>query len=535
VGEVLRRSAPAILLASLVLLPFLDKPFTLDDTVFLFEARHAVRDPLHPTGFSMPWNGRVGRVSAMVPTGPAMAWLLVPAVTSAHPEVVAHLLQLAMLWIAIVATVALALRLGVPAAWSGAAGLLVGLAPAVLGMAGTSMPDVPAMALGVAGLQQLVAWRDDRRWRQAVAAALLLGIAPLLRTHLVALWGVGVLFLAGGLLDPGSWKAGSWSRWVPVLVAPALTAAVTLVTRDPAPNAGSIAGVATHFSSLQWVIPNLLAFLVHWTLAFPFALPWTAVRWRTVLARPVVLLAAIAVAAGLAWLAHPKDTPWFVAPLGGLAAAALVDVLADGFRRRDGNQVALGAWMLVALPAAIYLHLPAKYLLASAPAAAILVAGALASAPAAGKPVLAVTVVASALLGVAILRADMSFAALGRDATRDLIAPEVARGRRVFYAGSWGFQWYAEQAGARFFPLQPPFPRNGDLVVACRNCEPHILPDEMEALVPVRRVAHAEQGGRVMDRPSGAGFFSNTWGYLPWSWGRGAPDGFDVYLVRHPK
>jgi hypothetical protein len=57
----------------------------------------------------------------------------------------------------------------------------------------------------------------------------------------------------------------------------------------------------------------------------------------------------------------------------------------------------------------------------------------------------------------------------------------------------------------------------------------------MEALVPVRRVASAEPGGRVMDRPSGAGFFSNTWGYLPWSWGRDAQDGFDVYVVRHPE
>jgi hypothetical protein len=141
--------------------------------------------------------------------------------------------------------------------------------------------------------------------------------------------------------------------------------------------------------------------------------------------------------------------------------------------------------------------------------------------------------VASCLLGVAVLSADAAFAGLGRDAARTLIAPEVARGRRVYFAGSWGFQWYAAEAGAVFFPLEPPFPRNGDLVVACRNCEPHILPDEMRALVPVRRVVHSEPGGRVMDPGSGAGFFSNRWGYLPWSWGTGIHDAFDVYVVRH--
>ena len=163
---VLRRSLPAILLATVLLVPFLGKAFTIDDTVFLFEARHAFGDPLHPTAFELPWNKKPERVSAIVPTGPVMAWLLVPAVLSPNPEILAHLLQLGMVWMAILATVGLALRLGVPSAWAAAAGLLVGVAPAVLGMAGTAMPDVPAMALGVAGLERLMAWRNARRIRR---------------------------------------------------------------------------------------------------------------------------------------------------------------------------------------------------------------------------------------------------------------------------------------------------------------------------------------------------------------------------------
>ena len=155
----------------------------------------------------------------------------------------------------------------------------------------------------------------------------------------------------------------------------------------------------------------------------------------------------------------------------------------------------------------------------------------MAASPRIARPLLGATVLVSSLLGVAILRADSSFAEAGRHAAQTLIAPEVARGRRVWYVGHWGFQWYAEQAGARFFPVEPPFPGQGDLVVACLNCEPHIVPDQMDVLIPVRRVRHAEPGGRVMDRSSSAAFFSNSWGYLPWAWGTGIEEGFDVYRV----
>jgi hypothetical protein len=532
---VLRRSAPALILSTLLLLPFLGKAFTIDDPVFLAEARHALTDPLHPSAFEMAWNLRSERVSAIVPTGPVMAWLLVPAVLSPCPEEVAHALQIGMLWIAILATVGLALRLGVPPAWASAAGLLLGVTPSVLGMAGTAMPDLPAMALGAAGLYHLLAWRQDRRWRHCAAAACLLGLAPLARTQLALLPGIGGLLLVGDVFSVSEWRRGPWTRWVPILGALLVTLGVTLATLDPTPGSSSVAAAAAGLSSMRKVIPNLLAFAIHWSLALPFAIPWFMVRWRPVLARIWVLIGSSAAAALLLRNVHPVSTPWVLAPVAGLTVTALWDVLLDAFRRRDSTQLTLGIWLLLALPAAIYVHLPSKFLLASAPAAAILVARAMATSPRLGRITLLLASVASAALGVAILRADTAFADLGRTAARTLIAPEVARGHRVWYVGHWGFQGYAEQAGARFFPIEPPYPQEGDLVVACLNCEPHLYVDQMEALVPLRRLRYPEPGGRTMDKSSNAGFFSNTWGYLPWAWSGGVLEGFDVFQVVYPK
>ena len=52
-------AAPAILLAVAVLVPFRDKAFTIDDTVFLSEAEHALSDPWHPTAFEAMYRNEV--------------------------------------------------------------------------------------------------------------------------------------------------------------------------------------------------------------------------------------------------------------------------------------------------------------------------------------------------------------------------------------------------------------------------------------------------------------------------------------------
>jgi hypothetical protein len=93
-ARTLKSALPAILLATFVLVPFLDKPFTIDDTVFLFEARHTLTDPLHPTAFEMNWDRVPERVSTIVPTGPVMAWLLVPSIIFGDAEWAAHAVQL---------------------------------------------------------------------------------------------------------------------------------------------------------------------------------------------------------------------------------------------------------------------------------------------------------------------------------------------------------------------------------------------------------------------------------------------------------
>lgn len=539
--RVLRCAAPALLLATLALLPFLGSAFTIDDTLFLEQATHVLADPLHPTAFETVWSVDPFpmRMSQIMPSGAVAAWVLVPAALAGGSEVLAHLTQLGMLAAAILATVSIALRLGAKPRWAAVAGLLLASTPAALGMAGTAMPDVPAMALGVAGLERLLAWKQDRRVHQAVLAALLLGLAPLARTHLVLLLAVGTLLVAGDYLVALGWKHERWITWAPLVAGPVVTAAVVLVTRDPGRAAGDLAGSAQRFSDLRYTTGNVVAFATHWVLVLPLGIPWLALRARPVLRRWwIPVSAGIAAAAALAWA--PWQGPrWGVpaVPIAALGVTVLADVFLDAWERRDSLQLTLALWLLVALPIAVYLHMPSKYLLASAPAAALLVGRLLErSSPALARGLAAAMVAAGIVLSIAILRANGEFAGLGRRAAAELIAPNVAAGHRVWFAGSWGFKWYATRAGGKIVTILPPFPSRGDLIVVTHASEPGLavigmLRQMFPRATLLRRIEDPAPGGRTMSHEVSAGFFSNAWGYLPWAWGDLPLDIYDLWRV----
>ena len=517
---------PAIALATLALLPFANKAFTIDDTLFLRQAEHLLTDPLHPTAFEMTWTEVPARLSSIMPSGPVMAWLLVPALRLGGVEWAAHLATLLLLVVGLWATAGIARRIGLDQWGATVACLLVASAPAVLGMGATAMPDVPAMALGALGIERLLAWRDERRWHQGLISALGLGLAPLARSHLGLLLFVGVLALLDQR-DPllwASYKALPRSRWLPLVGALALSFAVMRITRDPLPKGASVAGAAVGFATLGSLHRNLVAFAAHWMLAMPLALPWAVVRGRAMPWRYAwFLLPAMMVLMALSGFAWHLG----LAPLPTVGALALIDIVQDGWRRRDRVQLLLAAWLLVALPVCLYIQMAPKYVIASAPAGALLVARLFAVQKRRNLLALA-TVAIGLLLGVAILRADEQFSGLARRAVSTFIAPRIAAKQHVWFAGHWGFQWYAERAGARCLTKTPPFPAPGDVVVSSARSEGFVI-DRFPNRRWIDGLADDTPGGRVMSRADCIGFYSDHWGILPWGWGWEPIDRFDVW------
>jgi 4-amino-4-deoxy-L-arabinose transferase-like glycosyltransferase len=459
----------ALALAAVVLLPFLGKAYTIDDPVFLHEARALLSDPLHPAAFELVWSSeRRLRASEFLPGGPVAPYLLVPLALAGWREWAGHLLMLVYFGIAILGTAALARRLGLSPWVQGAAALLAASAPAALGMAGTVMPDVPAMMFAVLGMERMVAWVETHRHRAAIAAAVFLAFAALTRINLLVLLAVAAYYAVRR-----SWiLRRDWRNVVPVLLAAGLVLLVSLVTRDPDASGGSAVTAVGHQLGLDFTRRHVLALFI----------------------------------------AYLTTTP--------LLAALLT------LRRLEPSRL-LWAWLLVPVPLIAYVQVAPKYLLPALPAAAILAAYGLERLASRAR-VLGLLAAAGTALGVLILSADARMAGTARAAAARLIEPRVQQGQRVWFAGHWGFHWYAEAAGARPLSVDPPFPSRGDIVVASTVDRPvgllAVLPRTL-----IETWGSADPAGQVMS--AHAGFYSDLWGLLPWAWERPEAPPFQVWRV----
>lgn len=513
-------SAISILICVLALAPFLNSAFAIDDLTFLLQAKHALIDPLHPTAFNMVFEGERIRLSKQLVTGPVMAYLLLPVVIAGGSEWLAHAMQVLLLALASFVTAALALRLGFDRIQAAVASLLVVVSAPVLALASTAMPDVPAMAFAVVGVERVVAWRQKGNPWLAIAASLFLALAALSRPQLVLLIPI-VAFWFPGTTDQRprrSYFSHALSSNWPFLLSLVGVGVTVIVTRDPQ-FGDSIAKASIARSSESHFAFNLASFALHWTVAFPLGILWPVVRGKKFL-NPRRSIVAFAVGLSISFLGDFLRFGTFTSALSILLICHGCDVLADvcvnAWQTKDRSQFALTAWLLIGAATAFYVHLPSKVLIPSVPAMALLLANQLNSRQ---RTVLRVSVVgsvavASLALGVAITSANAKLAAIGKDAGM-LASTFVQHGYRVWSDGGWGFQWYAMQAGATPLAETKPFPATGDVVIA--SMTRRLVDTSYPKKILVDRRVFREPGGRLFRE--GAGFYENTVGPWPWVWG----------------
>ena len=525
----LRLAAPAILVASLLLLPFLNKPFTIDDPLFLREAKHALVDPLHPADFEQVWNaGDRLKLSQYLLGGTLPAYVLAPVAALGGREWMAHLYQLLLLCGFLIASVSVALRLGCDRRQANTVGLLIASNPVTLAMAATCMPDVMAVMFGMAGMDRLLLFREERRWGAGLASGLLLAAAVLCRASTAPL-----LLVAALLLMPATGKRAAESLW-PLGVAAVVVAVCVSLNRGPAANA-TVGAAFQVLTSMRNVPRNLVAFLCYQALTGPllvYALLSSGRKFACGVAAP----GGAGSGTLHGWRARPtwcctrsrrhwaSASSWPAWPWWGRLQPAR--------SARSGSVLPLLVWLgsgMVALP---YVYMGAKYLLPGVPAAALLIVRHAARARQPRYPLTVALLVALGWIsGALIVVGDTTLASSQREAVDRLIAPRIRRGLTVWAGGQWAFLAYAEDAGAKALGNTPPLPEPGDTIVVSR-LDYYGMLDRL----PIRRELLNTQTDRrcgvfVLNRRFRAGFYSNRFGYLPFAIGCGELNAYDLYRV----
>ena len=452
-----------------------------------------------------------------------MGYFLLPVLAVTSSEPVIHLLQLLVLLAAIPATISLAIRLGAPPSQARIAAMLLVAFPTVLALTDSAMPDTLAMTLGVIGIERYLAWLDNRAIGSAIAAATCLGLAPYARIHTLCLFGIAALGMVVSSWREEKNRDFRVSAFLPLAIGIAIFLAVTLLTRESGSN-GPLPPTSNMFTA--GLASNVRALFSYYVLCVPVAILWVVSvrRWAVWLLGAAG--AVFGIFSGLLKTSVPYAFIWVLAMFG---LACIAHLAWRGARTRS-PELFLAAWMLVPIVAVPYFQLPPKYLMATAPAAAIAGYAFLrGEKPAIRNLAFSVTIAACAILSLLILKADQQFADMPREAVAELVAPHTARGERVWFTGQWGVYWYAQKAGAKVVMAGVSDPRPGDLFLTGQQDfgAPVIALFPHRTLVAER--VFAWTGGRTMG--SHAGLYSNQFGPLPWAWGSGEVDRYQLWRI----
>jgi hypothetical protein len=489
----------AVLLAAL--LPFVGKPYHIDDPVFLTVADQIRSEPAHPYAVRINWADREQPARDFMGSPPLHCYYLA-LVRSVGPDAEwwAHLWMLPFSLLGLYAVRRLA----------GGSPLATALwlsSPAVLVSATSLMPDIPVAALTALGAALFL----ERRFAGSGLVLLLavwtrynaLAVLPALAFHAVA--------------------RREWYGLAALLLPIAGVAAWFALCPASADTARALANTGRLLADRLVATPVFLAA----ASISPLSLAGIRLERRELGAS--LLVAAIAgIACATACGGSQEQPRLWLALLGALGVFALAGHLFRAVRiwRREREPLDLALWLWVAAALAIpvlYVHVAAKYLtVALAPLALLAV-----RASAIQRSLAWAGVAAWFVLACCLNAADYELAATYRS---------IAGSRShagVWIAAHWGLQWYGAPKGAKPLDCEHP-PEVGDSVMLFRQAGRGVDPNSVQNRDGQKLESIAVQSRwpfRILSTEARAGWYAQHWGLFPYAFSTTPVERVEIWRI----
>ena len=538
----------------LLLVPFVSKPLHIDDPTYVWAAEHILEQPLDPYGFAVNWGSTVEPMPDAMKNPPLVCYYLAAAMTLlGRSEQALHIAMLLPAVGVILGTYQLAKELGSRPVLAAAATLAT---PVFLLSATTVMCDVAMVCAYVWAAWFWVRGMKTDRIGMLAVGALLIAVSTLTKYFGVTLF---PLLIAYGVMvkrRPGVWL-------LTLIIPAAILAAFHFWTKGLY-GYGLLADAAGYATQERWSAGGKVVGAVMTGLAFSGGCCAAVVLLAGVSApRTVVITGSVAfVLVALLLLAIDPIATHSIRRDGAIRWSLVVQLAfwsACGFAlfaslaayawtNRNADNALLACWILGTFCFAVFVNwnVAARSILPMAPAAAILAARmwtsrlerADASASASWRPWIALA--PAVALAVLVCAADASLARTQRDAATqisDVLAedrgPDDTHGK-VYFAGHWGFQHYMQLRGATALDKRRTVLSAGDVV---------ILPENNTALIGLPSGAAREAATLRLDAmplvstmrvQTGAGFYSDVWGPLPFAFGAAPSEVYRVMVMEVP-
>ena len=137
-----------------------------------------------------------------------------------------------------------------------------------------------------------------------------------------------------------------------------------------------------------------------------------------------------------------------------------------------------------------------------------------------------------AIFSFSIAYADAYHANAVREDAKMIFSRFHPKNETLYFQGHWGFQYYMESLGASPIDMKSATVKPNDvIVIPVNNTALYTLPPDF---VPLKAVMKSEDESMLstMNLHTGAGFYSDVWGPMPYVFGAAIPDVYNIYEVR---
>ena len=534
--EKLRKLHPAVWLSIVtvgLLALFLNKPYDIDDPLFIWTARHIQANPMGDFyGFQVNWYGSGVPMSTVQQNPPLLAYYLALIGNFfGWSEWVLHTAMLFPALLVVVGTWRLA-REFVQRPWLAALATL--FTPAVMVSSTTVMCDI--MMLGF-WIWAVIFWMEGLKKNDGAKffiAGLLIALSSLTKYYGIA---AIPLLLVYSLVKTR--RLGRWALYflVPLVVLAAYQwVTARLYGHGLLSNAASYANVYRSEDVFGQVAVGLVfvggAVVM---VAFYAPLLWT---WRQGLVLlglwvGIMVMAYFRERFGMIPLDYDAGRRPGVIVQQAVFALAGIHLLAlaiVSFRsRRNADTLLLLLWIVGALVFSVLVNwtINVRSLLPIAPAIAIFLVARLEQLKCDPKK-MGLLLVPGALIALGATWAEYDYSVLGRKAAETLC--QTYGGNKLWFQGHWGFQYYMQEGGAREIDFERTKLTKGQLIISPNHNTN--LQKMTEAARAIRMMEFFPEAIMAVNSPMcGASFYSSTTGPLPFAFGRGETEPYFVQAL----
>jgi len=530
---------PAVVVV-LILLPFVNKAFHIDDPLFVWAAQQIQKHPLDFYGFNVNWYGKEMPMYEVAKNPPLASYYIAAIGTIlGYGEIALRIGFILPAIAVVVGTFYLARHF---CANAFIAALIAVVNPAFLVSATMVMCDTMMLAFWVWALLFWIRGIETPRYRLLLLAAIFSILCALTKY-----FGAALIPLTAVYAILHKRRFGPWVfYWLLPIIALALYQwwTFSLYGRGLLGDAFSYSVQSNNWTS-RFVLDKILISLAFVGGCLVPVLFYSHLFWsKRVLLTGII--AAVVLIGGLYYFPALRDTAMrgrenfrgdLMVTMGLMIAAgvSLIGLTLDEcLRRKDIKSILIFLWITGTFVFAGFINwtINARSLLPMAPAVGILIASRLERRGVSNCFGWLAPLVPVALIAVAVVWADYTQANSARTAAAAIHREFGSVGNNISFEGHWGFQFYMQAAGYKPLNFEAPKVSVGDLlIIAQNNTNVFFPPNDLANLkrtiefMPCPWIA-------AMHKVCGAGFYSQKWGPVPFLFGRIPPE---IYYVMEIK